>query len=169
MKLVIFFLFPVDFFQAVGYSISTMKNTKITNQKTTVELAKNFNNGTINYKKGHRFDVRNLTENGVVIVCGHGWNEVIPHDYLGKYEATYNEVTTIDDTVTIKKVKFDATNVWKTHWNKLAEKKNAAARRNNIINLKKNIATLRKTIKFVKKGEAEKNLNNLLAELAKIA
>ena len=153
----------------MGYSIATMKNTKITNRKTTVKLAKNFNNGIIDYKKGHRFDVRNLTENGVVIVCGHGWNEVIPHDYLGKYEATYNEVTTINDIVTIEKIKFDVTNVWRTHWKKLAEKKAIAERRNNIINLKKNIATLRKTIKFVKKGEAEKNLNNLLAELANIA
>ncbi len=142
---------------------------KITNRKTTVTLAKDFKTKTLDYKKGHQFDARNITEDGLVITCGHGWNEIIPHDNLGTYEETYNEVTTHGDTKTIKNIKRDVTEIWVTHWKKLADKKAAETLHAEKARIKKNIANLRATIKYVKKGEAEKELTNLLAELAKLA
>ena len=141
---------------------------KITNRKTTVTLANDFKNKTLDYKRGHQFDARNVTEKGLVITCGHGWNEIIPHDHLGKYEETYNEVTIDGGTTITKKVKVDVTQIWQAHWKKLAEKKTAENLRAEKARLKKHIANLRATIEYVKKGEAEKELTNLLAELAKL-
>jgi hypothetical protein len=96
-------------------------------------------------------------------------NEVIPHDFLGAYKETYNEVTTDGDTKTTKKVKVDVTEIWVAHWKALAEKEAAANLRAKKATLKNQVATLRKAIEYVKNGNAEKELANLLAELAKIA
>jgi hypothetical protein len=142
---------------------------KITNRKTTVTLANDFKTKTLDYKKGHQFDARNVTENGLVVTCGHGWNEIIPHDHLGTYEETYSEVTTDGDTKTIKNIKRDVTGIWVAHWKKLVDKKAAETLRAEKARIKKHVANLRATIEYVKKGEAEKELTNLLAELAKLA
>lgn len=142
---------------------------KITNRKTTVTLAKDFDCSMCSFKKGQVFDARDVRPDGLVIVTGHGMNEVIPHDCLGTYEETYNEVTTDGDTKTTKKVKVDVTEIWVAHWKALAEKEAAANLRLKKAMLKNQVATLRKAIEYVKNGNAEKELANLLAELAKIA
>jgi hypothetical protein len=142
---------------------------KITNRKTTVTLAKNFDCSMCSFKKGQVFDARDVRPDGLVIVTGHGMNEIIPHDFLGAYKETYNEVTTDGDTKTTKKVKVDVTEIWVAHWKALAEKEAAANLRAKKATLKNQVATLRKAIEYVKNGNAEKELANLLAELAKIA
>ena len=142
---------------------------KITNRKTTVTLAKDFDCSMCSFKKGQVFDARDVRPDGLVIVTGHGMNEVIPHDFLGAYKETYNEVTTDGDTKTTKKVKVDVTELWLAHWKALAEKEAAANLRAKKATLKNQVATLRKAIEYVKNGNAEKELANLLAELAKIA
>ena len=142
---------------------------KITNHKTTVTLANDFKCGMVDFKKGEVFDARDVRPDGLVIVTGHGMNEVVPHDCLGTYEETYNEVTTDGDTKMIKKVKVDVTEIWVAHWKAVAEKEAAANLRAKKATLKNQVATLRKAIEYVKNGNAEKELVNLLAELAKIA
>jgi hypothetical protein len=142
---------------------------KITNRKTTVTLAKNFNYGMVNFKEGQVFDARDVREAGLVVVTGYGMNEVIPHDFLGTYEETYNEVINDGDTKITKKVKADVTEIWVAHWKNLAEKNAAENLRAKKAKLKKHIATVRATIEYVKKGEAEKELKNLLTELENLA
>ena len=142
---------------------------KITNRKTTVTLAKNFNCGMVNFKEGQVFDARDVREAGLVVVTGYGMNEVIPHDFLGTYEETYNEVINDGDTKITKKIKADVTEIWVAHWKNLAEKNAAENLRAKKAKLKKHIATVRATIEYVKKGEAEKELKNLLTELENLA
>ena len=142
---------------------------KITNRKTTVTLANDFKCGMVDFKKGQVFDARDVREAGLVIVTGHGMNEVVPHDCLGTYEESYNEVTDDGNVRTIKMVKADVTEIWVAHWKALAEKEAAANLRAKKATLKNQVATLRKAIEYVKNGNAEKELANLLAELAKIA
>jgi hypothetical protein len=142
---------------------------KITNHKTTVTLAKDFDCSMGNFKKGEVFDARDVRLSGLVVITGHGMNEVIPHDCLGTYEQTYNEVTTDGDTKMIKKVKVDVTEIWVARWKAVAEKQAAANLCAKKATLKNQVATLRKAIEYVKNGNAEKELANLLAELAKIA
>jgi hypothetical protein len=140
-----------------------MNDTKITNRKTTVALTTDFKN----HKKGSRFSVKCLNEEGLLAVCGNDW-EVIPHKYLGEYEETFNKVTKNDNVVTTEKVVIDVTNEWLNHWKKLADRKAVLARREEITKLKKHITGVRNTIEYVKNGNAEKELDNLLAELAKL-
>ena len=154
-----------DNFQFRPYAV----RMKITNRKTTVTLAKNFKCGMVDFKKGQVFDARDVREAGLVVVTGHGMNEVVPHDFLGTYKETYNEVTNDGDTKIIKKVKADVTEIWVAHWKNLAEKNAANNLRAEKAKLKKHIATVRATIEYVKKGQAEKELKNLLAELEKLA
>jgi hypothetical protein len=142
---------------------------KITNRQTKVTLAKNFKCGMVDLKKGQVFDARDVREAGLVIVTGHGMNEVVPHDCLGTYKETYNEVTDDGNVRTIKMVKADVTEIWVAHWKNLAEKDAANKLRAKKATLKNQVATLRKAIEYVKNGNAEKELANLLAELAKIA
>jgi len=142
---------------------------KITNRQTTVTLAENFKCGMVDLKKGQVFDARDVREAGLVIVTGHGMNEVVPHDCLGTYEETHNEVTDDNNVRTIKMVKADVTEIWVAFWKNLAEKNAADNLRAEKAKLKKHIATVRATIEYVKKGEAEKELKNLLTELEKLA
>jgi hypothetical protein len=142
---------------------------KITNRKTTVTLANDFKCGMVDFKKGQVFDARDVREAGLVIVTGHGMNEVVPHDCLGTYEETHNEVTDDNNVRTIKMVKADVTEIWVAFWKNLAEKNAADNLRAEKAKLKKQIATVRATIEYVKKGEAEKELKNLLTELEKLA
>lgn len=138
---------------------------KITNRKTTVTLAKDFKCGMVEYKKGEVFDARLVREVGLVIVTGHGMNEVIPHDHLGTYETTWNETIVEGATTITKKMKANVTKDYEAHWKKLIEKENARVVHQKKMDAKRQIANLRKTIEFVKKGQAEKELKNLLAEL----
>lgn len=143
-----------------------MKNMKITNVKTTVILKKPFTytyyGVTSTISKGTVFNTNQFGHNGIVIVLGHGDAEVIPHDYLGKYIKTWNEVITDGKVTEIKKCKKDVTDEWLAYWKNLADKKVAAENRDNRIKTKQRIANLRKTIKYVKSGVAEKELNELL-------
>ena len=143
-----------------------MNATKITNRKTTVKLTKNFNNKVIKFPKGTLFDARTINENGVNVTCGQGWNEVIPHDYLGNYTETYNVVHTVNNTTTTTAVKEDVTHIWLAHWQKLANRKTEIARHQKLTNLRKQIADLRKTIKYVTNGTADNELKQLLNQLA---
>jgi hypothetical protein len=142
---------------------------KITNRKTTVTLANDFKCGMVDINKGQVFDARDVREAGLVIITGHGMNEVVPHDCLGTYEESYNEVTDNGDVRTIKMVKADVTEIWVAHWKNLAEKNAADNLRAKKATLKKHIANVRATIEYVKKGEAEKELKNLLTELETLA
>lgn len=154
-----------------------MNDKKITNvkTKTTVTLKKDY---TYTYygvdttiPKGTKFDARDVRPDGLVIVLGHGAAEVIPHEYLGKYIKTYTVKKATWDGRNgwgsiHKTIKEDVTDVWVNHWKKLAEKEaanNVKAERNLV---KRKIADLRKTIKFVKNGEAEKELARLLEKIA---
>lgn len=154
-----------DDFQFRPYAV----RMKITNRKTTVTLAKNFKCGMVDFKEGEVFDARDVREAGLVVVTGYDMNEVVPHDYLGTYEETHNEVTDDNNVRTIKMVKADVTEIWVAHWKNLAEKNAADNLRAEKAKLKKHIATVRATIEYVKKGQAEKELKNLLAELEKLA
>ncbi len=139
---------------------------KITNRKTTVTLANDFKCGMVDFKKGQVFDARKVKLAGLIVATGCGMDEIIPHDFLGTYEETYNEVTADGEK---KKVTVDATEIWLAHWKALAEKEAAENLRLKKTMLKNQVATVRKTIEYVKNGNAEKELANLLAELAKIA
>jgi hypothetical protein len=138
---------------------------KITNRKTTVTLTKDFKCGMVEYKKGEVFDARLVREVGLVIITGHGMNEVIPHDHLGTYEETWNETTVEGATTITKKMKADVTKDYEAHWKKLIEKENARVIRQKKMDVKRMIANLRKNINFVQTGQAEKELKNLLGEL----
>ena len=155
-----------------------MNDTKITNVKTTVTLKKDYTytyyGTTTTIPKGTKFNTKNFGHDGIVLVLGHGANEVIPHDYLGKYVKTYTVTKKIYDgrngVETVRKtVNEDVTNVWVAHWKNEAAKKAAAEDRTDRINTKNRIAALRKTIKYVKTGKAEKELDLLLNHLAKFA
>lgn len=138
---------------------------KITNKQTTVTVKKDFKTGALEIKAGRKFNARDVNVNGLVIWMGHGWNEVVPHEYLGEYEITYNIVKTDGNTTTKEKIREDVTEVYNEHWKntraKIEKDKKHAAK----VNLKNRIATLRKTIKFVNTGKAEKELKMLLEEL----
>ena len=62
-------------------------------------------------------------------------------------------------------MKANVTKDYEAHWKKLIEKENARVVHQKKMDAKRQIANLRKTIEFVKKGQAEKELKNLLAEL----
>lgn len=152
-----------------------MNDTKITNVKTTVTLKKDFTytfygvDTTI--PKGTKFNARDVRLDGLVIVLGHGNTEVIPHNYLGKYIKTYNITREMFDgrngfETFRKTVKEDVTDVWIAHWKKLAEKNTANNVKAELNFIKRKIADLRKTIKFVKNGEAEKELARLVEKIA---
>lgn len=145
------------------------------NAKTTVTLKKNY---TYNFygvdttiKKGTRFNARDVRLDGLVLVLGFGANEVIPHDYLGKYTKTYTVTGKVFDgrggfDTYHKTVKEDVTDLWLAYWKKEAAKKAAVEARVDRINTKNRIAAIRKTIKYVKTGKAEKELDLLLEKIA---
>ena len=125
-------------------------------------------------KKGTKFDARAVRLDGLVIVLGFGANEVIPHNYLGKYERTTVTVKSLFDGrngfETVRKaVTKDVTNDYVAFWKKEAAKKAAVEARVDRINTKNRIAAIRKTIKFVKTGKAEKELALLLNHLDTVA
>jgi len=137
--------------------------------KTTVTLAKDF---TYNFygvehivRKGTKFDTKGMRLDGIVMVLGHGNNEVIPHDYLGKYEATWKEVAKEGNTMTTIEKNEDVTAQWVNYWKEQTDKCNAARAKQERADNKRRIAELRKTIAFVKTGEAEAKLKELLAKI----
>lgn len=155
--------------------MKTLGNAKITNVKTTVTLKKPFTytyyGVTTTIPKGTTFNTKNFGANGIVLVLGHGANEVIPHNYLGRYVKTYTVTEGIWDgrngfDTYRKTVKEDVTDVWLAYWKKEAAKKAAAEARVDRINTKNRIAAIRKTIKYVKTGKAEKELALLLEKIA---
>jgi len=134
---------------------------KIKGYATTVTLAKD----TLGYKAGHKFNTKLLREEGVVLVTGHGTHDIIPHDCLGQYEATWKEVLQDGDmTTTITKHK-DVTTLWLNHWVRIANKRNEAEAKAQRAANKRRIAELRKIIALVKTGEAEKQLTELLGKI----
>ena len=146
---------------------------KITNVKTTVALKKPYTytyyGVTTTIPKGTTFNTKNFGHDGIVIVLGHGANEVIPHNYLGKYTKTYTVTEGVWDgrggfDTYRKTVKEDVTDVWLAYWKKANAEKAAAEARIDRINNR--IAAIRKTIKYVKTGKAEKELALLLEKIA---
>lgn len=117
------------------------------------------------YKAGHQFSTKLVREEGVVLVTGHGTHETIPHDFLGKYVATWKEVAQIGDTVTTITMKEDVTAVWKKHWEVVKAKRNAAELKEERAKNKRRIAHLRQIIKMVQTGKAEEELNELLKKI----
>jgi len=148
---------------------------KITGRKTTVTIKKpytyNYYGVTTTLAKGAKFNARDVREEGLVIVLGHGAAEVVPHEYLGKYTLTYTEVDVRGDgrngvLETKRIVTENVTEDYVAYWKKLADKRAAANAHVARVDLKRRIADLRKTIKYVKTGKAETELTELFAKLA---
>ena len=108
-----------------------MKNTKITNIRTTVALKKDYTytyyGTTTVIPKGTKYNARDVRPDGLVIVLGHGAAEVVPHEYLGKYVKTYTVTGKVFDgrggfDTYSKNVKEDVTKVWIAHWKNEAAK-----------------------------------------------
>ena len=134
---------------------------KIKGHTTTVTLAKD----TLGYKAGHKFSTKLVREEGVVLVTGHGTHETIPHDCLGKYVATWKEVTKQGHiTMTVEK-KEDVTAQWTNYWKEQTDKRNAAQAKQERAANKRRIAELRRIITLVKTGEADKELAELLGKI----
>jgi hypothetical protein len=139
-----------------------MNDTKsIKGYAVTVTLAKS----ALGYEVGHKFSTKLVREEGIVLVTGHGTHETIPHDCLGKYVATWKEVTKQGHiTMTVEK-KEDVTAQWTNYWKEQTDKRNAAQAKQQRADNKRRIAHLRQIIKMVQTGKAEEELNELLKKI----
>lgn len=113
------------------------------------------------YKKGTTFNVKRMNEQGVIIILGHGLNEIIPRELFDKYTCTWVEVYKNGDSTIHKNKKKDVTKEWNEHWNNIINKEKLRKQQQQEMYNKLRIKDLKKLIKFVKSGEAEKELNNL--------
>lgn len=113
------------------------------------------------YKKGTTFNVKRMNEQGVIIVLGHGINEIIPRELFNKYTCTWTEVYLTNDGSIHKNKRKDVTKEWNEHWNNIINKDKVRQQRqqNELNNLR--IKELKKLIKFVKSGQAEKELASI--------
>lgn len=113
------------------------------------------------YKKGTTFNVKRMNEQGVIIVLGHGINEIIPRELFNKYTCTWTEVYLTNDGGIYKNKRKDVTNEWNKHWGKIIIKNKLKEQRQQKIVKKLRVKELKKLIKFVKSGEAEKELASI--------
>jgi hypothetical protein len=142
---------------------------KIKNEKVTAYMGKDFvadtMSGKYTYKAGTAFDAKSVRAGGVEMVEGHGISHGIPRDCFTKFVRTWKEVETNGESTMIVDRREDVTDVylkWFADYDKIDE---AAAARRERINLKHRIADLRAKIKFVKSGDAERELAANLMKL----
>ena len=135
---------------------------KILRKQTVAALKEDFTldcmGSKTTYKKGATFNVKRMDERGVIIVLGHGLNEIIPRELFDKYTCTWVEVYKNGDSTTHKNKKKDVTKEWNEHWNTIINKDKARQQKQQIEKNNLRIKELKKLIKFVKSGEAEKEL-----------
>lgn len=113
------------------------------------------------YQKGATFNVKRMNEKGVTIVMGHGLNGIIPRNLFGQYICTWVEMYKNGDTTTHKKKRKDVTKEWNKHWNNVINKDKAAQQRQQEMLNKLRSKELKTLIKFVKSGQAEKELASI--------
>lgn len=138
---------------------------KILRKQTVAALKEDFTldcmGSKTTYKKGTTFNVKRMNEQGVIIILGHGLNEIIPRELLGKYTCTWTEVYLTNDGAIHKNKRKDVTKEWNEHWDGIVNKDKVRQQKQQIEKNNLRIKELKKLIKFVKSGEAEKELNNL--------
>lgn len=110
------------------------------------------------YKKGTTFNVKRMNEQGVIIVLGHGISEIIPRELFNKYTCTWTEVYLTADGAIHKNKRKDVTKEWNEHWDGIVNKDKVRQQKQQIEKNNLRIKELKKLIKFVKSGEAEKEL-----------
>lgn len=135
---------------------------KILRKQTVAALKEDFTldcmGSKTTYKKGTTFNVKRMDERGVIIVLGHGISEIIPRELFDKYTCTWVEVYKNGDSTIHKNKKKDVTKEWNEHWNNIVNKEKLRKQREQETYNKLRIKDLKKLIKFVKSGEAEKEL-----------
>lgn len=113
------------------------------------------------YKKGATFNVKRMNEKGVIIVLGHGIREIIPRELFDKYTRTWVEVFKNGDTTIHKNKKKDVTKEWNEHWDIILNKEKIMKQHEEEIIKNLRVKDLKKLIKFVKSGQAEKELASI--------
>lgn len=145
-------------------------NTKISNERTYGVLGADYKlpDTGETYKKGGKYDARNITLDGYIITLGHGWNAVIPRNLFTKFVHKWTETTISGDTITTVLKSKDVTALWINHFKALEKNIAVATKKEEIRTLKRKIANLRKAIAEIKAGKLEKlieELNTAKAEL----
>lgn len=113
------------------------------------------------YKKGTTFNVKRMDHRGVIIILGHGLSELIPREFFGKYTCSWVEVYKNSDSTIHKNKSKDVTKEWNEHWNSIINKDKLKQQRQQIELNNLRSKELKKLIKFVKSGEAEKELKSI--------
>jgi len=138
---------------------------KILRKQTVASLNEDFTldcmGSKTTYKKGTTFNVKKMDHRGVIIVLGHGLSELIPRELFGKYTCSWVEVYKNGDSTIHKNKSKDVTKEWNEHWNSIINKEKLRGQREEEMYNKLKIKDLKKLIKFVKSGEAEKELASL--------
>jgi len=113
------------------------------------------------YKKGTTFNVKRMDHRGVIIILGHGLSELIPRKLFDKYTCSWVEVYKNGDSTIHKNKSKDVTKEWNEHWDSIVNKEKLREQRQEEMYNKLKIKDLKKLIKFVKSGNAEKELASL--------
>ena len=92
---------------------------------------------------------------------GHGLDGIIPRNLFGQYICTWVEVYKNGDTTTHKKKRKDVTKEWNEHWSNVINKNKATQQQQQEMLNKLRSKELKSLIKFVKSGEAEKELASI--------
>jgi len=121
------------------------------------------------YKKGRKFWTKDINDNGVYIVEGHGIGHVIPRNLFTKFTCTWDEIEeTVENGARIAKTTHHTKDetIFILNWfAKRDAKKNEKAKKLERRIVRNRIAGLRKTIKDAKTGKAEKELVECLDKL----
>ena len=136
---------------------------KILRKQTVATLIKDYTlpcSETV-FRKGTTFNVKRMNEKGVTIVMGHGLDGIIPRNLFGQYICTWVEVYKNGDTTTHKKKRKDVTKEWNEHWSNVINKNKATQQQQQEMLNKLRSKELKSLIKFVKSGEAEKELASI--------
>ena len=145
-----------------------MKYTQ--NKETFVKLIKSITIDHEVFRKGQSFALVSTKTDGVEVYSGAGCFPRFPYDAIGTYTDKWDEVNVTKngntETTTITKRTADVTTQYNDKRDKFLAARNQQLTRSAQHDRKGRIADLRKTIKFVKSGNAEQELNELI-ELAK--
>jgi len=138
---------------------------KILRKQTVASLNEDFTldcmGSKTTYKKGTTFNVKKMDHRGVIIVLGHGLSELIPRELFGKYTCSWVEVYKNGDSTIHKNKSKDVTKEWNEHWDSIVNKEKLRGQWEEEMYNKLKIKDLKKLIKFVKSGNAEKELASL--------
>jgi len=138
---------------------------KILRKQTVAALNEDFTldcmGSKTTYKKGTTFNVKRMDHRGVIIILGHGISELIPRQLFGKYTCSWVEVYKNGDSTIHKNKSKDVTKEWNEHWDSIVNKEKLRGQWEEEMYNKLKIKDLKKLIKFVKSGNAEKELASL--------